>query len=111
MGRFFRKWRIDEIPELWNVLRGEMSFVGPDRNVNSLSNNWNRKFHTIENVSVLSPALPAGPEVCYRYGYTLEDAVEKLNYDLFYIKNMSIFMDLMIILRTIKIVLFGIGAQ
>ena len=110
-GRFFRKWRIDEIPQLWNVLRGEMSFVGPRPEREFFVKQLEQKIPYYRERFSVKPGITGWAQVCYRYGYTLEDAVEKLNYDLFYIKNMSIFMDLMIILRTIKIVLFGIGAH
>ena len=111
VGRFIRKWRADEIPQLWNVLKGDMSFVGPRPE---------RKFFvekledTIpyygERFSV-KPGISGWAQVSYGYGASVEDAIEKLNYDLFYIKNMSTLMDLMIVLRTIKIVLFGKGAR
>jgi sugar transferase (PEP-CTERM system associated) len=110
-GWFLRKWRIDEIPQLWNVLRGEMSFVGPRPEREFFVKQLEQKIPYYRERFSVKPGITGWAQVCYRYGYTLEDAVEKLNYDLFYIKNMSIFMDLMIILRTIKIVLFGIGAH
>jgi sugar transferase (PEP-CTERM system associated) len=111
VGRFFRKWRIDEIPQLWNVLRGEMSFVGPRPEREFFVKQLEQKIPYYRERFSVKPGITGWAQVCYRYGYTLQDAIEKLNYDLFYIKNMSIFMDLMIILRTVKIVLFGIGAQ
>jgi len=111
VGRIIRKWRIDEIPQLWNVLKGDMSFVGPrpEREF------FVKKLEEIipfygERFSV-KPGITGWAQVCYGYGASVDDAVEKVNYDLFYIKNMSAFMDLMIILRTIKIVLFGKGAR
>ena len=111
VGRVIRKWRIDEIPQLWNVLKGDMSFVGPrpEREffVNKLENIIP---YYVERFSV-KPGISGWAQVCYSYGASVDDAVEKLNFDLFYIKNMSVFMDLMIILRTIKIVLFGKGAR
>ena len=110
-GRFLRKWRIDEIPQLWNVLRGEMSFVGPRPEREFFVKQLEHEIPYYRERFSVKPGITGWAQVCYRYGYTLEDAVEKLNYDLFYIKNMSILMDLMIILRTIKIVLFGIGAH
>jgi sugar transferase (PEP-CTERM system associated) len=110
-GRFLRKWRIDEIPQLWNVLRGEMSFVGPRPEREFFVKQLEQEIPYYRERFSVKPGITGWAQVCYRYGYTLEDAVEKLNYDLFYIKNMSILMDLMIILRTIKIVLFGIGAH
>ncbi len=110
-GRFIRSWRFDEIPQLWNVLKGEMSLVGPRpereffvKKLEDIIPYFGQRFS-------VKPGITGWAQVCYRYGASVEDAVEKLNYDLFYIKNMSILMDLMIILRTIKIVLFGKGAR
>ena len=111
IGKFIRKWRIDEIPQLWNVLKGDMSFAGPrperDYFVKKLEDvipYYSQRFS-------VKPGVTGWAQVSYGYGASVEDAVEKLNYDLFYIKNMSIFMDLIIVLRTIKTVLFGKGAR
>ena len=109
VGNFIRKWRIDELPQLWNVLKGEMSFVGPrperDHFVKQLTEiiPYYRERFTVK------PGLTGWAQVSYGYGATVEDAIEKLNYDLFYIKNMSILMDLMIVARTVKTVIFGHG--
>jgi len=109
VGRFIRKTRIDEIPQLWNVLKGEMSFVGPRperehfvRELEEIIPYYNERFS-------VKPGLTGWAQVSYGYGATVEDALEKLNYDLFYIKNMSVLMDIMIVARTVKIVLFGMG--
>ena len=111
VGKIIRKWRIDEIPQLWNVLKGDMSFVGPRPERDFFVHKLEKIVpYYIERFSV-KPGISGWAQACYRYGSSVEDAVEKLNYDLFYIKNMSVFMDLMIILRTIKIVLFGKGAR
>lgn len=109
IGHFMRKWRVDEIPQLWNVLKGEMSFVGPRPE----REHFVQKLEAIipyykERFSV-KPGLTGWAQVSYGYGATVEDAIEKLNYELFYIKNMSILMDLMIVARTVKTVLFGHG--
>ena len=111
IGKFIRKWRIDEIPQLWNVLKGDMSFAGPrperDYFVKKLEDvipYYSQRFS-------VKPGVTGWAQVSYGYGASVEDAVEKLNYDLFYIKNMSIFMDLIIVLRTVKTVLFGKGAR
>jgi len=111
VGKFIRKWRIDEIPQLLNVLKGEMSFVGPRpereffiKQLEEIIPYYGQRFS-------VKPGITGWAQVSYGYGASVEDAVEKLNYDLFYIKNMSIFIDLMIILRTVKIVLFGKGAR
>jgi sugar transferase (PEP-CTERM system associated) len=111
VGNIIRKWRIDEILQLWNVLKGDMSFVGPRpereffvKKLEEIIPYYGERFS-------VKPGITGWAQVCYGYGASVDDAVEKVNYDLFYIKNMSFFMDLMIILRTIKIVLFGKGAR
>jgi sugar transferase (PEP-CTERM system associated) len=111
VGGYIRKLRIDEIPQLWNVLKGEMSFVGPRperdyfiKKLEEIIPYYSQRFS-------VKPGITGWAQVRYGYGASVEDAVEKLNYDLFYIKNMSIFMDLIIVLRTVKIVLFGKGAR
>lgn len=111
VGSVMRKWRIDEIPQLWNVLKGDMSFVGPRPEREFFVNKLEEMIPFYGERFSVKPGVTGWAQVCYRYGASVEDAVEKVNYDLFYIKNMSVFMDLMIILRTIKIVLFGKGAR
>ena len=110
-GSFIRKLRIDEIPQLWNVLKGNMSFVGPRpereffvKKLDEIIPYYGERF-------TVKPGVTGWAQVSYGYGASIEGAVEKLNYDLFYIKNMSTLMDLMIVLRTTKIVLFGKGAR
>lgn len=111
VGKWLRKLRIDEIPQIWNVLKGEMSFVGPrPERAFFISQLENRIPYYDQRLSV-KPGITGWAQILYGYGATIEDAVEKLNYDLFYIKNMSSFMDLMIVLRTVKTVLFGKGAR
>lgn len=109
VGGFMRKWRIDEIPQLWNVLKGEMSFVGPRperehfvKQLTAIIPYYGERFS-------VKPGLTGWAQVSYGYGSSVRDAIEKLNYDLFYIKNMSILMDMMIVARTVKTVMFGKG--
>lgn len=104
VGRFIRKVRIDEIPQMLNVLKGDMSFVGPRPErphfVEMLTNSipyYNQR-HTVK------PGITGWAAVNYSYGASVEDAVQKLQYDLYYIKNMSIFLDLVTILKTIATV-------
>ena len=101
----------DEIPQLWNVLKGDMSFVGPRPEREFFVNNLEEVIPYYGERFSVKPGITGWAQVCYGYGASVDDAVEKVNYDLFYIKNMSTFMDMMIILRTIKIVLFGKGAR
>jgi sugar transferase (PEP-CTERM system associated) len=111
VGRFIRHARLDELPQLWNVLRGDMSFVGPrperpyfvERLAAAVP------FY-IERHSV-KPGVTGWAQVKYRYGSSLEDAMEKLRYDLYYIKHQSIVFDLTIALDTVKVILSGKGAQ
>jgi sugar transferase (PEP-CTERM system associated) len=111
VGKIIRKLRMDELPQLWNVLKGEMSFVGPrperEHFVKELEGliPYYKERHTVK------PGITGWAQVSYGYGASVDDAIEKLNYDLFYIKNMSFFMDLMIVLKTIKIVLFLKGSR
>ncbi len=111
IGKIIRRLRIDEIPQLYNVLKGEMSFVGPrperEYFVKQLEDLI--PYYTIR--YTVKPGITGWAQVCYGYGASVEDAVEKLNYDLFYIKNMTTLMDVMIVLRTIKIVLFSNGSR
>ena len=109
MGRLIRQWRVDEIPQLWNVLKGEMSFVGPRpereffvKGLEYIIPYYGARF-------TAKPGITGWAQVCYGYGASVKDAIEKLNYDLFYMKNMSIGMDIIIVLRTVKTVISGIG--
>ena len=111
VGRVIRKWRIDELPQLWNVLKGDMSFVGPRPERGFFVEQLEEVIPYYGERFSIKPGVTGWAQVCYGYGASVDDAVEKVNYDLFYIKNMSVFMDLMIIMRTIKIVLFGKGAR
>ncbi|UCF90814.1 MAG: TIGR03013 family PEP-CTERM/XrtA system glycosyltransferase [Desulfobacterales bacterium] len=111
VGRIIRRLRIDEIPQLWNVLKGEMSFVGPRPEREFFVRQLEEKIPYYGERCSVKPGITGWAQVSYGYGASVEDAIEKLNYDLFYIKNMTTFMDLMIVLRTIKIVLFGKGVR
>ncbi len=111
MGNIMRKFRIDELPQLWNVLKGEMSFVGPRPERGFFVKDLQKDIPYYAERFSVKPGLTGWAQVSYGYGATFEDAVEKLNYDLFYIKNMSIFMDLVIVLRTVKTVLVGKGVH
>jgi sugar transferase (PEP-CTERM system associated) len=111
VGKIIRKLRIDELPQLWNVLKGNMSFVGPRPEREHFVKQLEKKVPYYSERFTVKPGITGWAQVSYGYGASEEDAIEKLNYDLFYIKNMSFFMDLMIVLRTIKIVLFRKGAR
>jgi lipopolysaccharide/colanic/teichoic acid biosynthesis glycosyltransferase len=111
VGRFIRKWRIDELPQLFNVLKGEMSFVGPRPEREFFVKELIKAVPYYEERFSVKPGITGWAQVSYGYGASVEDAIEKLNYDLFYIKNMTIFMDLMVIMKTVKTVLFREGAR
>ena len=111
MGKIIRKFRIDEIPQIWNVLRGNMSFVGPRPERKYFTDELEQKIPYYRERFVVKPGITGWAQVSCDYGSSVEDAVEKLNYDLFYIKNMSIMFDVMIVLRTIKTVIFGRGSR
>ena len=111
IGKFLRKSRLDEVPQLWNVLRGDMAFVGP-RPERPEFVEWLTKeipYYPVRHV--VRPGITGWAQVRYRYGNTVEDSKEKLQYDLFYIKNISLGLDILIIFQTVKTVLFGRGAR
>jgi sugar transferase (PEP-CTERM system associated) len=111
VGRFIRKWRVDELPQLWNVFKGDMSFVGPRPEREFFVQQLETQIPYYRERFSVKPGITGWAQVSYPYGASVEDAKEKLNYDLFYIKNMSVFFDLMIVLKTIKTVVFGEGAR
>ncbi len=111
VGRFLRSSRLDEIPQLFCVLKGDMHFVGP-RPERPEFVEWLSKEIPYYGVRhVVRPGITGWAQVQYKYGNTLEDAREKLQYDLFYIKNASLGLDILIVFQTIKIVLLGRGAR
>ncbi len=109
VGSFIRKVRIDELPQLINVLRGEMSFVGPRPERPVFVEQLTQEIPFYSQRHLVEPGLTGWAQVKYEYGASVEDALQKLQYDLYYIKNVSLFFDVWIILQTIKIVLFGRG--
>jgi sugar transferase (PEP-CTERM system associated) len=111
VGRWIRKLRFDEIPQMLNVLRGEMSFIGPRPERPFFVDMLKREIPYYSERHVIKPGITGWAQICYRYGASKEDALEKLKYDLYYIKHMSLVFDLMIIFDTVKIVLLGKGAR
>jgi sugar transferase (PEP-CTERM system associated) len=111
LGRFLRRSRIDELPQLINVLRGEMSFVGPrpERPMFVAMLAEQIPFYAVRHS--IKPGLTGWAQVRYSYGATVEESVKKLEYDLYYVKNHTIFLDLLIMLETIRVVLLGEGAR
>lgn len=110
IGRILRKSRLDEVPQLWNVLVGDMSMVGPRPERPAFVRDLTRDIPYYGQRHVVKPGLTGWAQVCYTYGASVEDALQKLQYDLFYIKNMSIALDLFIIFKTVKTVVLRQGA-
>jgi len=111
VGKFLRKSRLDEIPQLWCVLKGDMHFVGPRPERPEFVEWLSREIPYYGVRHTVRPGITGWAQVQYKYGNTLEDAREKLQYDLFYIKNASFGLDLLIWFQTVKIVLLGRGAK
>ena len=111
VGRVIRKIRLDELPQLWNVLRGEMSFIGPRPERPHFVETLQEIVPYYAQRHAVRPGVTGWAQVRYPYGASVEDALEKLQYDLYYIKNMSLFLDFMILLATVQVVLFGRGAR
>lgn len=109
VGRFIRKVRIDELPQLYNVLKGEMSFVGPRPERPEFVEKFAETIPYYSDRHRVKPGITGWAQLCYSYGSSYQDTIEKLQYDLYYIKNYSIFLDLLIIMQTIEVVLWGKG--
>ena len=108
-GNIMRKTRIDELPQLYNVIVGQMSFVGPRPERQFFINTLEKEIPYYNLRHIVKPGLTGWAQVKYPYGASIEDSYRKLQYDLYYIKNYSLILDVLIILDTVKIVLFGKG--
>jgi exopolysaccharide biosynthesis polyprenyl glycosylphosphotransferase len=111
LGAFIRKTRLDEIPQLYNVLKGDMSLVGPRPERPEFVLDLEKNIPYYRERHRLKPGLTGWAQLRYQYGSTLNDAKQKLQYDLYYVKNASIFLDLIILLETVEVVLMGKGAR
>jgi sugar transferase (PEP-CTERM system associated) len=111
VGRFIRLTRLDELPQLWNVLRGDMSFVGPRPERPYFVALLSERIPFYHERHAVKPGVTGWAQVKYRYGASVEDAAEKLRYDLYYVKHLSVFFDLTIVFDTVKVIFFGKGAQ
>ena len=109
IGKFLRRTRIDELPQLWNIIRGEMSLVGPRAERPEFHDNLKQEVPFYEERYLIKPGLSGWAQINYPYGASVKDAAEKLKYDLYYIKNRSFFLDLGIILKTIRIAISQAG--
>jgi len=111
VGKFIRKVRLDELPQIFNILKGDMSFVGPRPERPEFVRELEKDHSYYRERHRVKPGLTGWAQVCYQYGDSMEDAYEKLEYDLYYVKNYSIFIDLLIIVQTIRVVIAGQGAH
>ncbi|MGH7986162.1 MAG: sugar transferase [Candidatus Binataceae bacterium] len=111
VGAILRKFRLDELPQLWNVLRGDMSLVGPRPERPEFVGELSKAFPLYDYRHFVRPGLTGWAQVCYPYGASFDDAREKLCYDLYYIKNQSMILDIQIMLQSTKVVLFGRGSR
>ena len=111
VGKILRKTRLDEIPQLYNVLKGDMSFIGPRPERPEFVKDLIKHIPFYSQRHFVKPGLTGWAQIRYPYGASVKDALEKLRYDMYYIKKISIFFDMLIILETIKVVLFGRGAR
>jgi sugar transferase (PEP-CTERM system associated) len=111
VGRVMRRSRVDELPQLWNVLRGEMSFVGPRPERPFFLDELKKRWPLFTMRELVKPGITGWAQLKYEYGSTMEQQARKLEYDLYYIKNTSLFLDLVCLFHTAKIVLTGRGAK
>jgi lipopolysaccharide/colanic/teichoic acid biosynthesis glycosyltransferase len=111
IGRFIRKVRIDELPQLWSVLKGEMSFVGPRPERPQFVSDLEEKLPYYAERHMVKPGITGWAQINYPYGASMEDARHKLEYDLYYAKNYTPFLDLLIMMQTLRAVLWNEGAR
>jgi len=111
VGRFIRRTRLDELPQLWNILRGDMSVIGPRPERPQIVADLARQIRYYNLRHCVKPGLAGWAQLRYPYGASVDDAVEKLKYDLFYVKNHDLLFDLTILVQTVEVVLFGRGAR
>ena len=109
LGRVMRRTRLDELPQFWNILAGHMSLVGPRPERPEFVQQLTQQIPFYGQRQVIKPGLTGWAQVRYTYGASVEDAIEKLQYDLFYIKHMSVWLDVFIMFETIKTVLLRRG--
>ncbi len=111
VGNFLRKSRLDELPQVFNVLRGQMSIVGPRPERPEFVEDLQKTIPYYSERHIVKPGVTGWAQLKYSYGASEEDAIEKLQYDLYYIKNQTILLDILIILQTVEVVLWGKGAR
>lgn len=111
VGRVIRKIRVDELPQFWNILKGEMNFVGPRPERPHFVAQLAEEIPFYEQRHLIPPGLTGWAQIKYPYGSSIEDARQKLQYDLYYIKNQSLLLDAVVLFETVKTILFGRGAR
>ena len=111
IGRFIRKVRIDELPQTWSVLKGEMSFVGPRPEVPQFVNDLDDKLPYYAERHMVKPGITGWAQINYPYGASIEDSRKKLEFDLYYAKNYTPFLDLVVLLQTVRVILWPEGAR
>jgi lipopolysaccharide/colanic/teichoic acid biosynthesis glycosyltransferase len=111
VGRIIRKLRIDELPQAWSVLKGEMSFVGPRPERPQFVADLEQRLPYYAERHVVKPGITGWAQINYPYGASIEDAREKLEFDLYYAKNYTPFLDLLILLQTARVVIWPEGAR
>jgi lipopolysaccharide/colanic/teichoic acid biosynthesis glycosyltransferase len=111
IGRFLRRTRIDELPQIWNILRGEMSWIGPRPEAMALSEWYEAELPFYIYRHIVRPGISGWAQVNQGHVSDLESVFEKLHYDFYYIKNFSAWLDLLILARTIATVVTGMGAR
>jgi len=109
VGSFLRKSRLDELPQLWNVLKGEMSLIGPRAEWDLLVADYERQIPCYSYRHLVKPGITGWAQVNYPYGASLDDTLRKLEYDLYYIRHFSFLLDASIALKTVQIMIFGKG--
>jgi exopolysaccharide biosynthesis polyprenyl glycosylphosphotransferase len=110
VGRFIRKVHFDELPQLYNILKGDMSLIGPRPEAESLVRQYRQEIPYYQERHMVTPGITGWAQINYPYGNSIEDTREKLKYDFYYIKNRSLLLDMIVLLRTTRIVLTGKGA-
>jgi lipopolysaccharide/colanic/teichoic acid biosynthesis glycosyltransferase len=111
VGAMIRKVRIDELPQVLNVLKGDMSFVGPRPERPEFVADLSERIPYYRERHCVKPGITGWAQLCYPYGSSEHDAAEKLQYDLYYVKNHSLLFDLMILLQTAEVVVWGKGGR
>jgi lipopolysaccharide/colanic/teichoic acid biosynthesis glycosyltransferase len=110
VGRLLRRLRLDELPQIWNVLMGDMSFVGPRPERPEFVASLEKEIPYYGYRHTVTPGISGWAQIHYPYGNTIEDAVEKLKYDLYYVKNYSLVLDFIVLIQTLRVIIYPSAA-